>query len=190
MSERLFWRPLARLLSRPAVAERLIAYALRTPYMHLPSDEDPSYMGRWWVFNAYDRATNVPRWAPLIPFSIRVHHIKRADNERHLHDHPWNARTIILRGWYEEERLIGQNVDIVPTEDDPVYWARLTFADVIEQATRKPGDTATLGFGQYHRISRVSDGGVWTLFISWRWRGVWGFLVDGAKVPWREYLGL
>lgn len=175
MSERLFWRPLARLLSRPAVAERLIAYALRTPYMHLPSDEDPSYMGRWWVFNAYDRTTNVPRWAPLIPFSIRVHHIKRADSERHLHDHPWNARTIILRGWYDEQRLIGR---IGKT------------GEVTEYTVRKPGDTATLGFGQYHRISRVSDGGVWTLFISWRWRGVWGFLVDGAKVPWREYLGL
>lgn len=88
MIERLFWRPLARFLARPALADRLTVYAMRTPYFHLPSDEDPSYMGRYWVFNPYDRKTNVPRWAPLIPFSIRVHHIKRADNERHMHDHP------------------------------------------------------------------------------------------------------
>lgn len=169
MIERLFWRPLARFLARPAVANWLIAYAMRTPYFHLPSDEDPSYMARYWVFNPYDRETNVPRWAPLFPFSIRVHHIKRADNERHMHDHPWNARTIILRGSYREAR--------------PGFHSFATHTQVL-----KPGDTARLGFEQYHRITDVCPGGAWTLFISWRWRGVWGFLVDGVKVPWREYL--
>lgn len=164
MIKRFFWRPMARFLARPRVAAWLIAYAQRTPYMHLPSNEDPSYMGRWWVFNPYDRVTNKPRWAPLIPFSIRVHHIKRPDLERHMHDHPWDARTIILRGWYIENRLIG----------NPIW--------------RRPGDTARIGFEQYHRITDVSPDGVWTLFISWKWKGVWGFLVDGVKVNWREYL--
>lgn len=40
MIERLFWRPLARFLTRPAVTKRLIGYAMRTPYLHLPSNED------------------------------------------------------------------------------------------------------------------------------------------------------
>jgi len=172
MIERLFWRPLGRFLARPAVADRLIAYAMRTPYFHLPSNDDPSYMARYWVFNPYDRETNVPRWAPFIPFSIRVHHIKRADSERHFHDHPWNARTIILRGSYWEERPISFR------NGWPGTWG----------TERLRGDTARLGFEQYHRIAEVSDGGAWTLFISWRWRGVWGFLVDGRKVPHREYL--
>lgn len=179
MIDRLFWRPLARFLARPAVADRLIAYAMRTPYLHLPSNDDPSYMARYWVLNPYDRVTNVPRWAPLIPFSIRVHHIKRADSERHFHDHPWDARTIILRGWYGEERLRPEN----PTRTG-WYVGDLP----IDFLTRAPGDTTRLGFEQYHRITAVSEGGAWTLFISWRWRGVWGFLVDGVKVPWREYL--
>lgn len=177
MIERLFWRPLARFLTRPAVADRLITYAMRTPYLHLPSDDDPSYMARYWVFNPYSRVTNVPRWAPLIPFSIRVHHIKRADNERHLHDHPWNARTIILRGWYVEQRR------------EPCGCGLCT-KQVERMHSRSAGGTARLGFEEYHRIAQVSPGGVWTLFISWRWRGVWGFLVDGCKVPWREYLGI
>ena len=29
--------------------------------------------------------------------------------------------------------------------------------------------------------------GALTLFITGRYRGPWGFWVDGAKVPWREY---
>ena len=44
-------------------------------------------------------------------------------------------------------------------------------------------------YGQYHRISAISDDGVWTLFITGRKRGTWGFWVNGRKVPWREYGG-
>ncbi|MDG9928304.1 MULTISPECIES: hypothetical protein [unclassified Pseudomonas] len=157
----LFWHLLARLLARPRIAGWLIRRSKRTPYFHLDG-----YMMRWWLFNPYNLEHNTARHSWL-PWSVRVHHILREDLERHPHDHPWNARTIILRGWYEERRLVG---------DEEVTH------------TRRPGDTATLAFGEYHHISRVSDGGVFTLFITGRKQGSWGFLVDGVKVPWRQYL--
>lgn len=156
------WKHIARFLARPTIAWWLIQYAMRTPYSHLPSNEDPSYMGRFWLFNPYTKKKTLISW---IPFSIRIHHIKRADAERHPHDHPWDARTIILIGYYEEYRL----------------GDRFTHL-------RGPGDTATLGFNQYHSITRVSTHGVWTLFISWRYQGVWGFMKDGKKIPHDEYL--
>lgn len=56
--------------------------------------------------------------------------------------------------------------------------------------SRQPGSTALLRFGEYHRIRYVPPEGAWTLFITWRKRGTWGFWVDGRKVPWREYLGI
>jgi hypothetical protein len=34
------------------------------------------------------------------------------------------------------------------------------------------------------------EGGAWTIFITGKYRGTWGFLVDGAKVQWRKYLGM
>ena len=144
----------------------LIRRAQRTPYTNITSaDGGDVYMGRWWLFNPYgkDAAGDPvpPRWSWLP--SIRVHHIMRPDADRDLHDHPWNARTVILRGWYIEERQDGTYV-------------------------RRAGDTAALRFEQFHRIAEVSPGGVWTLFITWRYRGPWGFLVDGVKVPWRDYL--
>lgn len=52
---------------------------------------------------------------------------------------------------------------------------------------RRPGDTVRLSFGEYHRIDSVSNGGVFTLFISGPYQGTWGFLVDGIKVPWKKY---
>jgi hypothetical protein len=174
------WNLIARILARPAIADRLIAYAMKTPYLHLPSNQDPSYMARYWVFNPYDRVTNKPRFR-WCPWSIRVHHIKRADSERHMHDHPWNARTIILKGGYVEERENLEFESMLPT----------TLSNFPTVTTmRFPASTAKLGFEQYHRITHVPAGGAWTLFISGPWQGVWGFLVDGVKVEWRKYLGI
>lgn len=173
-----FWKYMAKLLARPGIANALISYALKHPYMHLPSNEDPSYMGRYWVFNRYDRTTNKPKYF-FWPWSVRIHHIKRADYERDLHDHPWNARTVILKGWYRETRL-----GLIPQFDGQYY------VEASVHHTRLPGDTAELGFGEYHSITEVDPDGVWTLFISGPWRGVWGFLVDGVKIPWKKYLGI
>ncbi len=165
----LFWRLVATLLARPAIAAWLIARAKRTPYLHIMSaDGAEMYMGRWWLFNPYSRTTHKPAlwWCP---WSFRIHHIMRPDEDRDLHDHPWNARTIILRGFYKEQRRHSGHGDID-------YW-------------REPGDTARLMHGEYHRIDEVSPGGVITLFITSKWRGDWGFLVNGVKVPWRTYTG-
>ena len=180
MSE-FIWRAIARIVSKPRIADAIIRYAKLTPYCHLPSDDCPTYMERYWVFNPYDRVTNKPRFSPLIPVSIRVHHIIREDFERALHDHPWNARTIILKGWYIEKRFNPEFESMLPASpSNPEFVAVI----------RRPGDTARLRFGEFHTIVQLSDDDTYTLFFSWKWRGVWGFLVDGVKVPWRKYLGV
>jgi hypothetical protein len=152
------WRDLAEQLSDNA--EYLIRRSFNTPYTHLEG-----YMERYWLLNPYD--FNAPKGTRELP-SARIHHILREDHDRHFHDHPWDARFVILKGWYIEERLLADGTP--------------------QRITRRPGDTATLDFGEYHRIVEVSPGGVWTLFITYQYRGTWGFLVDGKKVPWREYL--
>lgn len=158
------WSILARLALRHGLA--LVKRAMRTPYSHITGPDGSVYMRRFWLFNPYGKDPEgeilPPRWSWLP--SIRVHHIMRPDSDRHLHDHPWNARTIVLDGWYDEER--------------PGRFCH----------RRREGYTGRLLFGQYHRIDKISAGGVWTLFFTWRKRGTWGFLVDGKKVPWREYL--
>lgn len=169
------WAAIALLVSSPRVASALIRRAQRTPYTHIMStDGQDCYMGRWWLFNPYPASGAGKRrgfgWLP----SVRVHHIMREDLDRHLHDHPWNARTIVLRGYYGE---------VFPLLDKQGKQIDLRFR------RKEAGDTGRLLFGEYHRITHVSRGGVWTLFITWKYRGVWGFMVDGHKVPWRTYLG-
>lgn len=135
-------------------------------------------MWRGWIFNEYKDTIETEHEHHEKAFnflpSIRVHHIKRADRDRAKHDHPCDARTCILKNWYDEERFeYDYNGDWFP--QDVSY-------------SRKVGDTASLKFGEYHRITAVHPDGVWTLFFTWKYQGVWGFLVDGVKVPWRMYL--
>lgn len=150
--------------ARPGLVDWIVRRAHKTPYFHLDG-----YMDRWWLMPrcllAPDENGNLfPRaW---LPFSIRIHHIKRADDGRELHDHPFDYRTIILRGWYWEQDVFGETT------------VRITGAT---QASRAQ---------TFHRIDRVSDGGVWTLFIMGRRINSWGFMVGGRKVYWKNYVGL
>lgn len=174
------WNIIAWIVSRQRIADWLIARSQRTPYFDIVKD-GRTYMHRWWLFNPYNHETRKPRWRWL-PFSIRVHHIVKPDDDLHLHDHPWNARTIILRGGYLEE---------IPAGIDgrhPERGHRISRKCV--GRFRQQGDTNPIGFGEFHRIIHVAEGGAYTLFISGRYRGDWGFQVDGEKVPWREYLGI
>jgi hypothetical protein len=165
---------IGRILRKPAIRDRIIEIAKRTPEMHIVGDDGTVYMYRFWLFNPI---ANQKRKYPFIPFSIRVHGIMRADQDRHPHDHPWPARTWIMDGWYFEQRL-----EVRPDLIDE-NWTELV--DV--HYRRIPGDTATLGVRQYHRIISVAPGGAWTLFVFGRYREQWGFLVDGHKIGFRQY---
>ncbi len=154
------WELVAGIVTRPEVRAALIARAQLTPYFHLDG-----YMNRWWLFNPTPpKNDGADRQWPDLP-SVRIHHILRSDRDRHPHDHPWNARSIILAGWYLEAR------------DDGDYL-------------RKPGDTFEINADTFHHIKEVSDGGVWTLFISGDWLHTWGYRTPEGKVPWRTYLGI
>lgn len=168
------WRIVAHTVSRPLIADFLIRRSLRTPYSHLAG-----YMDRFWLFNRYEcdpdpvtgerRYPKRSRLMNALP-SIRIHHILRRDLDPAPHDHPWDARTIILDGAYVEVR--GK-----PEEGQVQHF-------------RSPGDTAQIRFGEFHNIVDMTDDGVWTMFITYGYRGKWGFWKDGRKIPYDQYEGL
>lgn len=164
---------LGELLCKPAVRDFLYHLARQTPDMHIMSpDGKEVYMYRYWLFNPIDPTTWKRKYR-FIPFSLRIHHIVRPDEDRHPHDHPFNARTWILRGGYEEVRL-------VPMDDLPGF-------DRMVEFSRLPGDTATLGHNQYHRITKLYGGEAVTLFAFGPYKGQWGFRVNGEKMLRAEY---
>lgn len=142
-------------------------------------NEHGEYMRQWWFFNPYKvsksqgKAGQKYGW---IPFNIRIHHIMKKDKDKHLHDHPWNAIGIVFDGTYIEVRQSDDGSDI---HDIYAYgdegW---------------DGRANKINHYNFHRITDVSEGGAWTMFITFKYKHSWGFLVDGVKIPWRKYLGL
>ncbi len=170
---KLLWWLFAKIVALPPIANYLIKRSMKTPYQHLPD-----YMNRYWLFNKYEYTPGTDeagydkrkyKWLP----SIRIHHILREDRGRDMHDHPWDARTIILKGMYVEDRLVR-------------YYGGGFIG--IDKFVRQPGNTAALKLGEFHEIKAVSDDGVWTMFFTWKYQGTWGFFVDGVKIPWKQYL--
>jgi hypothetical protein len=168
----MIFKIIAKMLSHPRIFNYLLKRAKKTPYSHIYGVEDNElYMERYWLFNAYPVSGEKRRFNWL-PIAIRVHKIVKEDNDIHLHDHPWNARTFILKGWYQEKRQ------------------HKTIPDTHSLIKRNAGDTATLKFGEYHKITQISIGGVYTLFVTGKYQGTWGFLVNKVKVNYKVYLNI
>jgi hypothetical protein len=172
----IFWWLLAKIISIPFVTNALIKRAKRTPYTHILSpDGNVVYMERYWLFNPYftheEKEAFAAAGQPVpwkYPVSIRIHCICTPDDDRAQHDHPWDARTIVMRGSYLEQR--GSAYRLI-----------------------EAGQTGRLRFGKdFHRIRQVfpepKDNGVWTLFITHKYQGTWGYDVNGTKIPFKEYL--
>lgn len=156
---------IAKILALPMVFNFLFSIAKRRPYQHIYGAQDKKlYMERYWLFNPY-LSSGADRKTKWFPISIRIHKIVKPDNDRHMHDHPWNARTFIVKGWYREERINSAFL-------------------------RQKGESCRLKFKEYHKITHVSYDGVYTIFISGKYRGTWGFLVNGLKIKYKKYLGL
>ena len=162
------WSALAGWLAdSPRLVALIRRVAARTPYFDIDGPGGTLYMRRWWLLPKwclrFDPKCGALMPKPWMPFSIRLHHIMRPDADRHLHDHPFNFRSILLQGWYVELRPDGGR-------------------------TITAGETYRAPATRWHRISQLSEGGVWSLFIMGRRVNDWGFLVDGEKVPWQRYL--
>jgi hypothetical protein len=103
--------------------------------------------------------------------SVYLHHIHRADAERDPHDHPWPFASLVLCGSYTER--------VRPDKARPG-------ADILR--TRPRGSLRAIGRNSAHFITRV-NGPLWTLVVTGRDHGTWGFYPDGKYVNWRDYLG-
>jgi hypothetical protein len=86
-------------------------------------------------------------------FSIYIHGIYEADQDKHLHNHPWDYKSIVLKGSYIEETQTGLN-------------------------NLKPGTYTSRNGKDYHKIKKLLTNSVYTLFIVTPVKREWGYLVD------------
>lgn len=86
---------------------------------------------------------------------IYLHFFFKGDQDRDLHNHPWNAYTLVLSGGYSEEYLTLGNA----------MARRDVRAGQINQITNK----------HFHRVD-LFEKGCWTLFFVGKRTQSWGFL--------------
>lgn len=137
--------------------------------------------------------TRALKWLKdLTGLGVYLHHFHRPDGDQDMHDHPWNVgASLVLNGAYVEERVDQIVEQRVPSKCGD-NWCRVDDCRAYTERTVLT-DTQLVRFFNYltgedfHAV-RSLQGDVWTLFFTRGRFQDWGFLVDGAKVPWREYL--
>jgi hypothetical protein len=117
------------------------------------------------------------RWAIIETsrFAWYLHRIHKEDQD-HMHSHPWNFVSLILKGSYLEDMTKN------PRAVDSIL------------NVKKPFKIAFFDRSWFHSIRRIIDGPIWTMV--WVWGGSfagdkWHYLVDdGAyyyKIPFDMY---
>lgn len=165
----------------PRLTNWLLRRAMQEPYFAIVKPDGSTYMDRWWVFNPdwyWSRKKWLGvRWLKWLP-AARIHCTWLSDSDRHLHDHPWNNISIILRGWYWEEMpanpIQDPEMDAFPTGRKTTL--RLPLVPVFRRATDR------------HRLV-IQDGECClSLFIMFPRQRDWGFWTENGWVYWRDYL--
>ncbi len=110
---------------------------------------------------------------------LRLHRIFLPDPGRHLHDHPFEFRTYLLKGGYTADHTW------IP------YDSSLGNVGQIKVFTE--GDSHKVSNGIYHRITSLimnEDDDYVATFVVAKWNDDptdWGFLVDGQHVNYTQY---
>jgi len=89
-------------------------------------------------------------------FSVYIHNIYRADEDKYMHDHPWNYWAMILKGGYIEQVKNGFN-------------------------TKLPGSFGFKKAENCHKIHHIIKPTT-TLFITFRRRRDWGYHTENGWI--------
>ncbi len=136
--------------------------------------QGPPPDGTRWSLYVHHLGDYMHRWLLRTPWgTLRVHHILRSDDDRHLHDHPFDFTSFLLSGGYVEESAAGLEEPHGSMRKSQ-RWPRFSIV-------RKRAEEA-------HRL--VLERPVWTFVISGPKRRSWGFHTESGWVNHREYLHL
>jgi hypothetical protein len=111
-----------------------------------------------------DRDPLLTRWYLIrtAPIAVFLHLFHRSDEDRALHDHPWNFITVILWNGYLEHTPAG-------------IKRRWPFTIHYRPATWQ------------HRVELINGRKPLTLFIRFREHRVWGFWEKTGFIAWNKW---
>jgi hypothetical protein len=139
------------------------------------------YLERYFLFNAFGVTAYLHRFIGSDP-DPGVHH---------NHPFAW-AYTLVLAGWYEEERYTGLIVEEVADEDDAWRVSKTRVTPRVVSNIRRPFNLCSIDQHALHRVNLVPGGECWTLFVHGPWCKPWGFVTHDMpkdRYEFEEYPG-
>ncbi|MEM1153086.1 MAG: hypothetical protein AAGI44_03040 [Pseudomonadota bacterium] len=117
------------------------------------------------------------RWF-LVPsnhvFNVYLHHFKASDDDRALHDHPWDSVSILIKG----ELL--EHVDTLPGIS--------ASTDVLPRVIHHRAPAIVNRTAEHtHRLELIGGNPAWTIFITGRKRRRWGFWCKTGWMHWKVF---
>lgn len=133
------------------------------PSLTIEKNGDP-YLTRWWLTSKTHERHQARKWLP----GILLHHIWRPDEDRAPHSHPWWFVSVVLKGFYVENRY-----------NQSGRWNKRVVRNRFSIAFRRAADL--------HEIAVVSPD-LWTLVLAGPKRREWGFMTPNGWVHWENYV--
>ncbi len=107
--------------------------------------------------------------------NVYLHHMRRGDMDRHLHDHPWDNVSVVLSGGYWEEVFLDEKQQALCGETKLVWTPPGSIV-------RRPAERA-------HKLHLLAeDRDCWSLFFTGPIARVWGFHTEKEWIPFNQYL--
>lgn len=104
-------------------------------------------------------------------FNLYVHNILKSDEDKYPHDHPWDFKSLILSGSYQETMTLSPNVK---------------YGDDTYTVTNEPGMLVEHKAEDTHQLTLLTPE-VWTLVLTTgRWR-LWGYQTPKGWIPHEAY---
>lgn len=131
---------------------------------HIILGGDDPYLKRWYVIPRNKR------------FNIYLHQFCRSDDDRALHDHPWDFWSFILKGAYTEHTVTG-----------PIRRPWLSLAHRRGEHAHRVELDPVEGAVNLAECDPWPERPVWTLFFTTAKRREWGFHCPKGWVHWEKF---
>jgi hypothetical protein len=177
--------------------ERLLSRVFQ--HIDITGDEaaqgDNIYLRRWFI---YPRNPDNNKQARR----LYLHKFYLGDRDRHLHDHPWAFRSLILWGGYFEHSFNPEWMRIkAKYKNDPVGLAALIEEcdELCKMMGQPAGAYMTIrkwygplsflrrGASWTHRVELPPGKTCWTLILTEKKSRSWGFHTDSGWCWWKNY---
>lgn len=112
-------------------------------------------------------------------FSIYIHGIYKADEDEHLHDHPWNYSSLVLKGFFSEKSMSYDTIEDARGKK----WRNKNVEEVVVgpwKLIKRKAET-------FHKIVALHSDAVYTLFCIGKRRREWGYDVNGQWIDHATY---